>query len=282
MPAMHPYTKATTTQLAELQTKVNESTVKTNETLAKEGKPPLVAPTVKIGGIEEKGILTAVRGVGETSPPFIETYESGGVQYAVSSFDPETADYTVDGSGGGSITATLEELAAEPFVQGTKWVGIHRSVITGSVTNAPGNGWLTAYNLDTGKIIWQINSGENNALNHVTSNAGTTQTGGGITFLGNGMGEETALNSENGQELWHWQLGAKTAASAAVYEWNGKEYVSVETSEGGDNLWTFALNATGPGEIEAGKTPPCTPAVGCTPIGPYPTEGPLPGPITKH
>jgi len=310
MPAMHPYEKPSTATLEEIQKAFNKSEESYN-TKAEEGKEPtgkIGAITVKAGGLEEKGILTPVHEVGAGS--IAEVYVSGGVQYAVSSYDPENATYVVDGAGT-SETAKLEYIASEPFIQGTKWNGTHTNVINGTVAaGQPGAGyaWVTAYNLDTGKIIWQINDHGERLINGKTeveptglggsqaaigsaSNAGTTQTAGGITFLGSAItggsgvnGEEVALETATGKELWHWALGNKIAASATVYEWNGREYVTVYTSEGGDNLWTFSLGGTSTAQYELGKTP--TPAAGEHGYNPAAVEvskeflekGPLPEP----
>jgi alcohol dehydrogenase (cytochrome c) len=317
LPAMHPYEKPSAATLAEIQAHFNTSEEAYNK-LAEEGKEPtgkLGAITVKAGGVEEKGEFTAVHATGEGT--VAEVFVSGGVQYAVSSYNPESSTYVADGSGS-TMTAKIEYIASEPFVQGTKWNGTHTTKFSGSpTTGMPGTGyaWVTAYNLNTGKILWQINDNEERLIGGKTekeqtglyefgesagkgtpseaaSNAGTTQTAGGVTFLGNGGGEEVALESASGKLLWKWELGNKIAASASVYEWNGHEYVTVYTSEGGDNLWTFALNGAlstqyslyKTEKAEAGGTP--TPTLGEHGYNPAAVEvtkeflekGPLPEP----
>ena len=80
---------------------------------------------------------------------------------------------------------------------------------------------------------------------------------------GTAEGEIKAYNAANGQELWHFDVGAGPSM-VSVYEFAGKERVSIygggnDTGDvtHGDFLWQFSLNGTGPAQKECKE---CVPA----------------------
>ena len=84
-----------------------------------------------------------------------------------------------------------------------------------------------------------------------TCYSGSVNTAGGLVFVGRNDGRLTALDSSTGKLLWEFQTGSGANAPAAVFEYEGEEYV-VAYSGGslfapaprGDNLWLFSLKGT--------------------------------------
>ena len=92
---------------------------------------------------------------------------------------------------------------------------------------------LMAYNVETGKPVWQypqVGSGQ--------SWAGTMTTAGGLVFFGNDAEAFEAVDATTGKSLWHFNTGQSMHASPMSYSVSGKQYVAVAS---GSDLITFAL-----------------------------------------
>ena len=81
--------------------------------------------------------------------------------------------------------------------------------------------------------------------------SGSVTTGGGLVFVGRNDGRLTALDSSNGKLLWEFQTGAGMNAPAAVFQYEGEEYVVAYSagnlfagSARGDSVWLFSLKGT--------------------------------------
>jgi quinoprotein glucose dehydrogenase len=94
---------------------------------------------------------------------------------------------------------------------------------------------LTAYDLDQGKIKWQIPVGENASLaakgiHHTGSpmRGGVVVTAGGLIFAGT-QGDHTlrAYDKDTGAVLWQQPMPAAPNGVPAVFEVDGREYVVV-------------------------------------------------------
>jgi quinoprotein glucose dehydrogenase len=92
---------------------------------------------------------------------------------------------------------------------------------------------LTAYDLNTGDIRWQIPLGEVPELaakgirdtgSHYPK-VGPVVTAGGLIFTGTRDRFVRALNSDNGAVLWEAELDAALEGIPAVYEVNGRQYI---------------------------------------------------------
>ncbi|HEX7712019.1 MAG TPA: PQQ-binding-like beta-propeller repeat protein [Sphingomonadaceae bacterium] len=115
---------------------------------------------------------------------------------------------------------------------------------------------LTAYDMDTGKIMWQIPDGDVTALKgqggpgwkgSVAPRGGPVATGGDLLFVGTSSDRMfRAYDQDTGKVLWEHQLDAATEGTPAVYEVGGKEYVVIAV--GGDGLFAPKLGQTAPGE----------------------------------
>jgi quinoprotein glucose dehydrogenase len=94
---------------------------------------------------------------------------------------------------------------------------------------------LTAYDLNTGTIEWQIPLGEVPELAergiHNTGSqfpkVGPVVTAGGLLFAGTRDGRLRALDTRTGKQLWDFELSAGIEGMPAVYELGGREYIGV-------------------------------------------------------
>ena len=93
---------------------------------------------------------------------------------------------------------------------------------------------LRAFNIETGKVIWQISlSGP------VQSNySGVLSTAGGLVFFGESSGGFAAVDAATGKYLWHFETNHAMKASPMTYEVNGRQYVAIAS---GANILSFAL-----------------------------------------
>ena len=100
-------------------------------------------------------------------------------------------------------------------------------------------GTLTAMNLNTGKIKWQVSLGYYESLKAKgiitgTENfGGATATAGGVVFAAGTLDKLIrAFDSENGQELWSYKLPYIGSAPPTIYEINGEQYIVIPASGG--------------------------------------------------
>ena len=122
----------------------------------------------------------------------------------------------------------------------------------GMVAVKPPFSFLTAYDMNTGNILYRIPDGDSLQVNQaedVGSQAprgGPVATAGGLLFVGT-AGDRTfrARDSATGRVLWEYKLDAGTEGVPAVYEVNGRQYVTLAV--GGDGLFAQKGNpAPGP------------------------------------
>lgn len=111
-------------------------------------------------------------------------------------------------------------------------------------------GAITALNLNTGKIKWQIPFGKikelekKNIYNTGSANrAGLTATSGNIIFAsGTDDNLFRAFNSETGDELWSYKMHSAGSAPPTVYEVKGKQHVLLPAYElDGYKVYSFTL-----------------------------------------
>ncbi|HEX4808210.1 MAG TPA: PQQ-binding-like beta-propeller repeat protein [Bryobacteraceae bacterium] len=119
---------------------------------------------------------------------------------------------------------------------------------------------LTAYDLNTGTIDWQVPLGEVPELAakgiHNTGSqfpkVGPVVTAGGLLFAGTRDQKFRVLDTRDGKELWEFELNAGIEGMPAVYELDGHEYIAVCAS---------ARSATQTRAV-AGRPAPTTPING--------------------
>jgi glucose dehydrogenase len=125
--------------------------------------------------------------------------------------------------------------------------------------SAMGPPWsqLTAYDLNTGKMIWQVPDGEMPGLpggktepGSYAPRGGPTATAGGLIFVGTSSDRKIrAYDQDTGNVLWSMDVGAAVEGVPTVYQVGGREFV-VFCVGGGRGL--FAPRGVG---IEAPPAP---------------------------
>lgn len=95
---------------------------------------------------------------------------------------------------------------------------------------------LAAYDLNTGKIKWQVpvgtdeeaeKQGANNTGIFAAQRQGMIVTSSGLLFITGRDGRIYAFDTDNGQKLWSYQLPASTDGIPSMYELNGKHYLVI-------------------------------------------------------
>jgi quinoprotein glucose dehydrogenase len=102
-------------------------------------------------------------------------------------------------------------------------------------------GILTCYDLNTGRILWQVPLGEYPELTKrgipITGTpnlGGASVTAGGLVFAaGTPDRMIRAFDAKTGSELWKAELPWAGYSAPAIYEVNGKEYVVIAANGGG-------------------------------------------------
>jgi quinoprotein glucose dehydrogenase len=128
---------------------------------------------------------------------------------------------------------------------------------------------ITAYDLNTGEIKWQVPNGDDPAtVTHFGKGDGPHDTGGvgarngmvvtrtGLLFQNGKDGWARAYDVDTGKVLWKGKTAGQSIGIPTMYQWNGRQYV------------VFMSPATGPGDVggaEGGGTGSAPPA----PTGPY-------------
>ena len=113
---------------------------------------------------------------------------------------------------------------------------------------------ITAYDLNEGKIMWQVPDGEVSTLaaDGVTNTGsqaprgGVVATGSGLLFIGTSSDRALrAYDADTGKVLWKFDLPAATEGVPAIYSINGREYVAIAV--GGNGLFSQGLKLPEPG-----------------------------------
>jgi quinohemoprotein ethanol dehydrogenase len=162
----------------------------------------------------------------------------GGDNWPASSFDPEKNMYFVCSQAGSlGLIVPPEE---QQYVEGENYIGSDTVVSTGFNTK----GFLTAYDMSTGKIAWQNEFPE-------SCYSGAVSTAGGLVFVGQNNGELQAFDVETGKELWSFQTGAGANTTVTPFEDEGEEKIaiyaggnSLAATSHGENFWVFSLKGT--------------------------------------
>ncbi|NCA25246.1 MAG: pyrrolo-quinoline quinone, partial [Betaproteobacteria bacterium] len=97
------------------------------------------------------------------------------------------------------------------------------------------SGTLSAVDLGSGKIRWQVKTDE-------PLLGGVLATAGGLVFSGIGGQRIGAFDSSSGTALWSAQLEAGVNAPPITYSIDGRQYVAV--AAGGNSLFGFKTGDT--------------------------------------
>ncbi len=154
--------------------------------------------------------------------------EGGLTNYRSPSFDPKTGLFIVDAHPSWSLYFT------KPADGTYGWAGGDYGVW--------GKGVIEAIDYQTGKIRWSHFVGPDG------SGAGVLTTDSGLTFTGDAFGNVLALDTRNGDTLWHAGTGAGMQSSPITYELDGRQYMLTSS---GSVMFAWALPQTTPGRHPA-------------------------------
>jgi glucose dehydrogenase len=157
----------------------------------------------------------------------------GGSNWSPSALDDKTQTAYVAG-----IHAPIKyTLVEEPAKNGLPPIRYASS----EPTKDPRWGTVSAINLATGKIQWQVKTEQ-------PLMGGVLATRGGLLFMGEGDGRFNAYNSSTGDLLWQDKVDAGVNAPPISYEIDGVQYVAVVAGgnaifgfTAGDNILVYAL-----------------------------------------
>ena len=106
-------------------------------------------------------------------------------------------------------------------------------------------GYVSAIDLKTGKIAWQVKTEQ-------PMIGGATTTAGGLMFTGEGNGWFRAFDARTGKVLWSFHCGAGVNAAPSVFEVDGEQFVAVAAGGNfqlgyplGDAVFVFGLPKAG-------------------------------------
>jgi len=177
----------------------------------------------------------------------------GGPEWAGGAFDPKLGLFIVNTNNFGYI----EKLVQQPNGEWNMTSGRFVDPKTRLYCQQPPWGMLTAINVNTGDIAWQVNLGISDLLPEGKKNTGRPSNGGpivtasGVTFIaGTDDQRIRAFDSKSGKELWTYHLDYSAHATPITYQGrDGRQYVAVVATggsylaspAGGDSLVVFAL-----------------------------------------
>ncbi|MCW2952846.1 MAG: quinonprotein alcohol dehydrogenase [Conexibacter sp.] len=163
---------------------------------------------------------------------------AGGDNWPPSSYNPDNQMYYVCSQSGAQAFTLPDQVQA--FRPGVTNTGAGIFAVNGF--NSPG--FLTAYDMTTGRIVWQKQWSD-------ACYSGTVTTAGNLVFVGRNRGELEAYNAKTGALLWQFQTGAGANTTVSSFAHRGKQYLALlaggnalNGSAHGDNLWLFSLDGT--------------------------------------
>jgi quinoprotein glucose dehydrogenase len=206
------------------------------------------------GGMHSGGPFTHY----STVPSIIFPSSIGGGNFSPSSFNPELGYLFANTHDLGSTNVMVKSADGniynrEPYKGSMRfWNPQNRQLC-----NQPPWGRLTAINVNTGDIAWQVNLGITESLPEGKQNTGRPNLGGsvatasGLVFIGaTDDSRFRAFDAKTGKELWTAKLDAGAHASPITYQGkDGKQYVVIAATGGSqlfdptrsDALIAFAL-----------------------------------------
>jgi quinoprotein glucose dehydrogenase len=112
---------------------------------------------------------------------------------------------------------------------------------------------LTAYDLNTGTIKWQVPVGDDPALakqgihntGSVELRTGIMPTASGLVFLAGGDGKLRAYDEDTGKVLGEWPFGGRSRGLPVTYEAGGREFLVISASANGRGPGMVAPDAGG-------------------------------------
>jgi quinoprotein glucose dehydrogenase len=155
--------------------------------------------------------------------------------------------------GGGDAPTPVIPGAGEDFIAYASPVNFMNNTSNGLSMMGPPWSQLTAYDLNTGDIIWQVPNGGVYGLEKIGDDdtgahaprGGPVVTGGGIVFVATASDRKfRARHTDTGEVLWEYDLPAGSDGVPAVYAVDGRQYVAIPV--GGNGLFTPRLERPPP------------------------------------
>jgi quinoprotein glucose dehydrogenase len=159
-----------------------------------------------------------------------------GTMYIVSKELPTYLKLQPPGAGRGGRSGAAPEPPATDDSGFIRYNAPYDFMLTSNGLSAIGPPWsqLTAYDLNTGKILWQVPNGEVSALASVGiagtgsqfPRGGVLVTGGGLLFVTTSSDKKLrAYDQDTGKVVWETPLPAASEGVPAAYEIDGREYL---------------------------------------------------------
>jgi glucose dehydrogenase len=171
-----------------------------------------------------------------------------GYLYVITKEHPTLDRLVLPGEGRGGAKGAAPAPVAPPGAAGgfTRYTSPANFMSQSTGLSAMGPPWsnLTAYDLNTGTIRWQVPNGGVTFLEkegHSNTGArdprgGPVVTAGGLIFAATASDHKVrAYDEDNGKVLWEYELPTGSDGIPAVYEVNGREYIAFCVA-GGDGL----------------------------------------------
>ena len=214
----------------------------------------------KLRGYRNEGIYTppSLRGTVQTPG------HNGGGNWGSSAVDPIRGEYYIvtkesptvlkafTGAPNGAMGGAVQGAAPPPAVPPADYNGLYRVPIdfwlTSMNLSAMGPPWsqLTAYDLNTGNIKWQVPNGTVTGLPEIPEWKGPTGahwprggplvTAGGLVFVATGSDRKfRAYDRDNGKVVWATDIPAASDGVPASFEANGRQFIVIPVSGLGSN-----------------------------------------------
>jgi PQQ-dependent dehydrogenase (methanol/ethanol family) len=150
---------------------------------------------------------------------------NGGAEWSPAAYSPAT-HY--------AYVLAMDQLMTFTTQPATETKGALRlgSAFTNVAPHGVQDGRFVAIDTETGKIAWT-------KMTPQPLIGGALATAGNLVFMGEGDGDFDAFDATNGNELWHYNLGAGVNAPPVTYEVNGEQYIAV--AAGGNFQMTYPL-----------------------------------------
>jgi len=148
--------------------------------------------------------------------------EEGVVNYHAPAFNPDLGLFYVNESNSFNIV-----YLTDPDPRGSMGLGGKRRAVLGYTSTG-----VQAIDAKTGKTAWRHEWPQPMGLN-----GGLLNTKTGVLFTGDGNGNFVALDSRNGEPLWHTRIG-NISNAPETFEIDGRQYVLVGV---GDQIFSFVL-----------------------------------------
>jgi len=214
---------------------------------------------------------------GRYTPPSVRgslAYPStaGGVEWGGGAVDPRTGVYVVNSSAVGQIYRLLPREAYQQKTKGGNLEGyypqagapygfyLHNFVNRwGMPCWKPPYGTLSAYDLDSGKLLWRKPFGQVQKWGfYMPESWGSVTIGGplitksGVIFIGGSMDARVrAIDLKSGDVLWKAQVDAPAVANPGTYVYKGRQYVvfvaggnAILKPQASDQIVAYALPAS--------------------------------------